>query len=102
VLEEREGGLARDLPFEIEQRALRKDGQYRWLLLRYNPFRDESRNSLSITMELACRRSSFSPACSSCLKRRRRVKQALAEKRARKKIRKESDQVASKRGAVAK
>jgi formate hydrogenlyase transcriptional activator len=41
VSEEREGGLARGLPFEIEQRALRKDGQYRWLLLRYNPFRDE-------------------------------------------------------------
>jgi formate hydrogenlyase transcriptional activator len=39
--EEREGGLARGLPFEIEQRALHKDGQYRWLLLRYNPFRDE-------------------------------------------------------------
>jgi hypothetical protein len=30
------------------------------------------------------------------------VKQALAQKRARKKIRKESDQVAPKRGAVAK
>jgi formate hydrogenlyase transcriptional activator len=41
VREEREGGLAHGLPFEIEQRALRKDGQYRWLLLRYNPFRDE-------------------------------------------------------------
>jgi formate hydrogenlyase transcriptional activator len=41
VREEREGGLARGLPFEIEQRALRKDGQYRWLLLRCNPFRDE-------------------------------------------------------------
>jgi formate hydrogenlyase transcriptional activator len=41
VREEREGGLARGLPFEIEQRTLRKDGQYRWLLLRYNPFRDE-------------------------------------------------------------
>ena len=27
------------LPFEIEQRALRKDGQYRWFLIRYNPFR---------------------------------------------------------------
>ena len=39
--EERKAGLARGLPFEIEQRALRKDGQYRWLLLRYNPFRDE-------------------------------------------------------------
>jgi formate hydrogenlyase transcriptional activator len=33
--------LARGLPFEIEQRALRKDGQYRWFLIRYNPFRDE-------------------------------------------------------------
>jgi formate hydrogenlyase transcriptional activator len=41
VREEREGGLARGLPFEIEQRTLRKDGQHRWLLLRYNPFRDE-------------------------------------------------------------
>jgi formate hydrogenlyase transcriptional activator len=41
VRKEREGGLARGLPFETEQRALRKDGQYRWLLLRYNPFRDE-------------------------------------------------------------
>jgi formate hydrogenlyase transcriptional activator len=41
VREEREGGLVRGLPFEIEQRALRKNGQYRWLLLRYNPFRDE-------------------------------------------------------------
>ncbi|HXN93216.1 MAG TPA: sigma 54-interacting transcriptional regulator, partial [Candidatus Acidoferrales bacterium] len=39
--EERKAGLARGLPFEIEQRARRKDGQYRWLLLRYNPFRDE-------------------------------------------------------------
>jgi formate hydrogenlyase transcriptional activator len=33
--------LARGLPFEIEQRALRKDGQYRWFLVRYNPFRNE-------------------------------------------------------------
>jgi formate hydrogenlyase transcriptional activator len=41
VREERKAGLARSLPFEIEQRALRKDGQYRWLLLRYNPFHDE-------------------------------------------------------------
>jgi len=41
VREERKAGLARGLPFEIEQRARRKDGQYRWLLLRYNPFRDE-------------------------------------------------------------
>jgi formate hydrogenlyase transcriptional activator len=41
VREERNAGLARGLPFEIEQRARRKDGQYRWLLLRYNPFHDE-------------------------------------------------------------
>jgi formate hydrogenlyase transcriptional activator len=41
VREERKAGLARGLPFEIEQRALRKDGQYRWLLLHYKPFRDE-------------------------------------------------------------
>jgi formate hydrogenlyase transcriptional activator len=39
--EERRSALARGLPFEIEQRALRKDGQYRWFLIRYNPFRDE-------------------------------------------------------------
>jgi formate hydrogenlyase transcriptional activator len=29
------------VPFEIEQRARHKDGQYRWFLIRYNPFRDE-------------------------------------------------------------
>ena len=39
--EERRAALARGLPFEIEQRALRNDGQYRWFLIRYNPFRDE-------------------------------------------------------------
>ncbi len=39
--EERRAALARGLPFEIEQRALRKDGQYRWFLIHYNPFRDE-------------------------------------------------------------
>src|SRR5712671_5317751 len=38
---EREAALARGLPFEAEQRALRKDGQYRWFLIRYNPFRTE-------------------------------------------------------------
>src|SRR6202790_3998337 len=41
VREERQAALARGLPFEIEQRARRKDGQYRWFLIRYNPFRDE-------------------------------------------------------------
>jgi formate hydrogenlyase transcriptional activator len=38
---ERESALARGLPFEAEQRALREDGQYRWFLIRYNPFRTE-------------------------------------------------------------
>jgi len=38
---ERQAALSRGLPFEIEQRARRKDGQYRWFLIRYNPFRDE-------------------------------------------------------------
>jgi formate hydrogenlyase transcriptional activator len=41
VREERRVALARGLPFEIEQRARRHDGQYRWFLIRYNPFRDE-------------------------------------------------------------
>ncbi len=39
--EERRAALARGLPFEIEQRAPRKDGQFRWFLIHYNPFRDE-------------------------------------------------------------
>jgi formate hydrogenlyase transcriptional activator len=38
---ERTAALVRGIPFEVEQRALRKDGQYRWFLIRYNPFRDE-------------------------------------------------------------
>ena len=39
--EERQAALSRGVPFEIEQRALRHDGQYRWFLIRYNPFHDE-------------------------------------------------------------
>jgi len=39
--EYRRSALARGVPFELEQRALGKDGQYRWFLIRYNPFRDE-------------------------------------------------------------
>ncbi len=39
--EERSAALARGLPFEAEMRALRKDGQHRWFLIRYNPFRNE-------------------------------------------------------------
>ena len=38
---ERAKALARGLPFENEQRARRQDGQHRWMLIHYNPFRDE-------------------------------------------------------------
>src|SRR5712692_7413743 len=38
---ERKAPLARGLPFEFEHRALGKDGQYRWFLIQYNPFRNE-------------------------------------------------------------
>jgi formate hydrogenlyase transcriptional activator len=41
VREERQAAYARGMPFEIEQRTRRKDGQYRWFLIRLNPFRDE-------------------------------------------------------------
>jgi formate hydrogenlyase transcriptional activator len=36
--EERQAALSRGIPFEIEQRARRKDGQYRWFLIHYKPF----------------------------------------------------------------
>src|SRR5271167_1211486 len=39
--EQRKAALARGIPFEIEQRARRKDGQYRWFLIRYNPFQND-------------------------------------------------------------
>jgi formate hydrogenlyase transcriptional activator len=39
--DQQKAALERGLPFEVEQRALRKDGQYRWFLIRYNPFRNE-------------------------------------------------------------
>ena len=39
--DERRHALERGAPFELELRARRKDGQYRWLLIRYNPLRDE-------------------------------------------------------------
>src|SRR5689334_7555755 len=44
--EERRRALARGLPFENEQRARRKDGQYRWFLIQYNPLRDDQGNVL--------------------------------------------------------
>jgi formate hydrogenlyase transcriptional activator len=42
VREERQKSLSGAVPFENEQRALGKDGKYRWFLIRYNPLLDES------------------------------------------------------------
>jgi formate hydrogenlyase transcriptional activator len=39
--ETRRNGFARGLPWENELRVRRKDGQYRWFLIRYNPLFDE-------------------------------------------------------------
>jgi len=39
--EERLEAFARAKPFELELRALGKDGKYRWFLVRYNPLRDD-------------------------------------------------------------
>jgi formate hydrogenlyase transcriptional activator len=39
--DQRAQALARGEPFEVELRARRKDGQYRWFLIRYNPLRDD-------------------------------------------------------------
>jgi len=44
--DERKKALARGAPFELELRARRTDGQYRWFLVRYNPLRDELENVL--------------------------------------------------------
>ncbi len=38
--DERQQALARGVPFEMEQRVRRKDGQYRWFLTRLNPLKD--------------------------------------------------------------
>ncbi len=38
---ERQHGLEHSAPFELEVRIRRKDGQYRWFLIRYNPLKDE-------------------------------------------------------------
>jgi PAS domain S-box-containing protein len=37
----RQRALARGVPFENEERARRKDGQYRWFLIQYNPLLDD-------------------------------------------------------------
>src|SRR6267142_644167 len=39
--EHRRQAFLRGEPFETEERARRKDGQYRWFLIRYNPVRDD-------------------------------------------------------------
>jgi formate hydrogenlyase transcriptional activator len=39
---ERQEGLLRGAPFEMEGRHLVESGQYRWWLLQYNPLKDES------------------------------------------------------------
>jgi PAS domain S-box-containing protein len=39
--EVRRNALLKGVPFETERQILGKDGNYRWYLLRYNPFRDE-------------------------------------------------------------
>src|SRR5467141_1052667 len=41
VTAERQLALSGEVPFELELRARRHDGKYRWFLIRYNPFRDE-------------------------------------------------------------
>jgi formate hydrogenlyase transcriptional activator len=38
---ERERSLIHGTSFEFEMRARRRDGQYRWFLIRYNPLKDE-------------------------------------------------------------
>jgi len=40
----REDAIARGVSWEVEARILRKDGQYRWFLIRFNPLRDEQGN----------------------------------------------------------
>jgi PAS domain S-box-containing protein len=39
--EQRDLAISRGVPFEYERRLRRRDGQYRWLLVQYNPLRDE-------------------------------------------------------------
>jgi len=41
VLDERQGAISAGTSWEVEARLLRKDGQYRWFLIRSNPLQDE-------------------------------------------------------------
>jgi len=38
--DQREAAISRGVPFEYERRVRRRDGQYRWLLVQYNPLLD--------------------------------------------------------------
>jgi formate hydrogenlyase transcriptional activator len=40
--DERHAAISRGVPFDYERRVRRRDGQYRWLLVHYNPLRDEA------------------------------------------------------------
>ena len=42
--DERAVALSRGVPFEYERRVRRRDGQYRWLFVQYNPVRGEAGN----------------------------------------------------------
>ena len=39
--DQRDAAIARGVPFEYERRVRRRDGQYRWFLVQYNPLLDE-------------------------------------------------------------
>jgi formate hydrogenlyase transcriptional activator len=40
--DQRDATISRGVPFAYERRLRRRDGQYRWLLVQYNPLRDEA------------------------------------------------------------
>jgi formate hydrogenlyase transcriptional activator len=42
--DERQKGLERGVPFQLELRTRQKDGQHRWFLVHYRPLRDERAN----------------------------------------------------------
>jgi transcriptional regulator with PAS, ATPase and Fis domain len=42
--DKRNAAISRGVPFEYERRVRRRDGQYRWLLVQYNPLLDERGN----------------------------------------------------------
>ncbi len=49
--ENRNTALERGLPFEAEMRSLRNDGEYRWFLIRYNPFRNAQGAAYSLVCD---------------------------------------------------